>query len=74
MLTHDNQNRARTAPEDSADSAGPASPEQYILQYRTEAAPHPRRDCGETLCKDIPPFCGSLRKASHASNAELPLA
>ena len=42
MPTHDTQNRARTAPEDSADSAGPASPEQHILQYRAEAAPHPR--------------------------------
>ena len=42
MPSHDTQNRARTAPEDSADSAGPASPEQHILQYRAEAAPHPR--------------------------------
>ena len=73
MLTHDNQNRARTAPEDSADSAGQASPEQHILHYRAEAAPHLRLDCGETLCRDSPPFFGSLRRASRASNAELPL-
>ena len=44
MPTHDTQNRARTVPEDSADSAGPASPEQHILQYRAEAAPHLRWD------------------------------
>lgn len=73
MPTHDTQNHAKTAPGDSADSAGPASPEQHILQYRAEAAPHLRRDYGEIPCRDSPPFCGSLRKASHASNAELPL-
>ena len=70
MLTHDNQNRAKTAPEDSVDSAGPASPEQHILQYRAEAAPHLRRDCGEIPCKDSPPFCGSLRRVSHVSTVE----
>ena len=74
MPTHDTQNRARTAPEDSADSAGPASPEQHILQYRAEAAPHPRRDCGEIPCRDTPPFYGLLHRASRASKAELQLA
>ena len=70
MPTHDTQNRARTAPEDSADSAGPASPEQHILQYRAEVAPRPRRDCGEIPCRDTPPFCGLLHRASRASKAE----
>lgn len=70
MPTHDTQNRARTAPGDSADSAGPASPEQHILQYRAEAAPHLRRDCGEIPCRDSPPFCGSLHKVSRVSTVE----
>lgn len=70
MPTHDTQNRARTAPEDSADSAGLASPEQHILQYRAEAAPRPRRDCGEIPCRDSLPFCGSLRTVSHVSTVE----
>ena len=70
MPTHDTQNRARTAPEDSADSAGPASPEQHILQYRAEAAPRPRRDCGEIPCRDPPPFYGLLRRVSHVSTVE----
>ena len=70
MPTHDTQNRARTAPEDSADSAGPASPEQHILQYRAEVAPHLRRDCGEIPCRDSPPFCGLLHKVSRVSTVE----